>query len=133
MKIDGGCHCGKITFEAEIDPDKVAICHCTDCQTLSGTVFRTVVPVPEDKLSLTGKVQIYIKTGSSGAKRQQSFCPNCGSPIYATSVGDGPKIYNIRLGTARQRDQLVPKKQIWHRSAQTWLDGIDRMETVEEQ
>src|SRR4029453_1097434 len=29
MKIDGGCHCGYITYEAEIDPDKTLICHCT--------------------------------------------------------------------------------------------------------
>jgi hypothetical protein len=29
MKIDGGCHCGRVTYEAEIDPDKAAICHCT--------------------------------------------------------------------------------------------------------
>ena len=24
MKIDGGCHCGKITYTAEVDPEKVA-------------------------------------------------------------------------------------------------------------
>jgi len=27
MKIDGGCHCGYITYEAEADPEKVGICH----------------------------------------------------------------------------------------------------------
>ena len=25
MKIDGGCHCGDITYEAEIDPEKVGV------------------------------------------------------------------------------------------------------------
>ena len=29
MRVDGGCHCGSITFEAGIDPDAVGICHCT--------------------------------------------------------------------------------------------------------
>jgi hypothetical protein len=29
MKIDGCCHCGYITYEAEIDPEKILICHCT--------------------------------------------------------------------------------------------------------
>ena len=43
MKIDGGCHCGYITYSAEIDPEDVGICHCTDCQTLTGTAFRTSV------------------------------------------------------------------------------------------
>src|SRR5689334_18981220 len=40
MKIDGRCHCGEITFEAEVDPDALHICHCTDCQTLSGSAFH---------------------------------------------------------------------------------------------
>ena len=29
MQIDGQCHCGKITYEAEIDPEAVSVCHCT--------------------------------------------------------------------------------------------------------
>jgi hypothetical protein len=39
MKIDGRCHCGYITYEAEIGPDRILICHCTDCQTLSAPRF----------------------------------------------------------------------------------------------
>jgi hypothetical protein len=41
MRIDGRCHCGFITYEADIDPERVVICHCTDCQTLTGSAFRT--------------------------------------------------------------------------------------------
>ena len=134
MKIDGGCHCGQITYEAEIDPDKVSICHCTDCQTLSGTAFRIVVRAPEDNFKLlSGELKIYVKTTSTGVKRVQTFCPECGSPIYSTSVGDGPKIYGIRLGSVRQRDQLSPKVQIWSRSAQHWLGDLNNMTRIEEQ
>ena len=110
MKIDGGCHCGYIAYEAEVDPEQTAICHCTDCQTLSGSAFRTVIPAPDHSFRiLSGEPAIYVKTGESGAKRPQGFCPRCGSPIYSTAVGDGPKSYFIRVGTIRQRDQLVPK------------------------
>ncbi len=35
MNIEGGCHCGALRYEAQIDPEGVGICHCTDCQTLS--------------------------------------------------------------------------------------------------
>ena len=45
MKVDGACHCGFITNEGEADPEKVAICHCTDCQTSTGTAFRISVSV----------------------------------------------------------------------------------------
>jgi hypothetical protein len=50
MKIDGSCHCDRISFEAEVDPATVVICHCTDCQTLSGSAFRTVAPTKEAPL-----------------------------------------------------------------------------------
>ena len=93
MKIDGRCHCGSITYEAEIDPDKVMICHCADCQTLSGSAFRTVVFTHEDTFKLlSGELTIYVKTGESGTKRPQSFCPQCGTPIYSSTLGKGAKV-----------------------------------------
>jgi len=134
MKIDGGCHCGQVTYEAEIDPENVGICHCTDCQALSASAFRTIVMVPgADFKVLSGEPKVYVKVGDSGKARQQAFCGNCGSAIYATSVGDGPKVYAIRLGTARQRDRLVPKVQYWSRSALPWLSELDAVPRVETQ
>lgn len=47
MKIDGSCHCGQFGYRAEVDPDAVIICRCSDCQTLSGSACRTVVPALE--------------------------------------------------------------------------------------
>jgi len=52
MHIDGGCHCGYITYEGEADPEKTKVCHCIDCQQLTGTAFRTFVPVAEHALRL---------------------------------------------------------------------------------
>jgi hypothetical protein len=61
MKIDGRCHCGTISYEAEIDPEKVVICHCTDCQTLSGSAFRTVALTHENAFRiLQGEPKIPI-------------------------------------------------------------------------
>src|SRR5688500_4353388 len=80
MKIDGGCHCGSIQYEAQIDPQHVVICHCTDCQTLSGTAFRTVVRAPGPGFRITrGTPKKYVKTAESGNKRVQAFCADCGT------------------------------------------------------
>ncbi|WP_445946068.1 GFA family protein [Shewanella sp.] len=100
MKINGACHCGELAFEAEVDAEKVLVCHCDDCQRLSGSAFRSVVMSKPDGLMFTqGTPKEYIKTAQSGNPRAQGFCGNCGSAIYATSVGEGAKIYGIRLGT----------------------------------
>jgi hypothetical protein len=130
MKIDGSCHCGAIRYEAEVDPDDVCICHCADCQVLTGSAFRVTVSAPEEKFRLTaGKPGLYVKTAESGARRVQAFCGECGSPIYATSAGEGPKTYGLRVGTMRQRQALMPSRQIWRKSALAWVPPMDHLQT----
>ena len=126
MRIDGSCHCGFITIEGEADPDKTQICHCTDCQTGTGSAFRVSIPVSGATLKMTGQPSLYLKTtAESGRPRVQAFCPKCGSPIYSTTPGDGVQpSYTVRVGILRQRDQLVPRRQNWFRSARSWVTGL---------
>lgn len=130
MKVEGKCHCGAISYEAIVDPEKCGVCHCTDCQAFSGAPFRASVPARrEDFHLLSGTPKTYVKTADSGAKRAQTFCEICGSPIYATSPDD-PKIYNLRLGAVKQRAQIVPKRQIWCSSALPWAMDIRNVPSV---
>jgi hypothetical protein len=125
MKIDGACHCGYITYIAEVDPERAGICHCTDCQTFSGSAFRMSVPATKETFSLrSGQPKIYIKTAESGAKRTQAFCPECGTSIYSAAATD-PQVFNLRVSTARQRAELQPKSQGWCRSAHAWVMDLD--------
>lgn len=131
MKIDGACHCGQVRYRAEIDPLQVELCHCADCQTMSGSAFRIVVPTAESNFELlSGTLRNYTKISESGRQRAQMFCAACGTHIYATSVGDGPKVYGIRVGTIRQRRELRPGAQYWTRSAQDWVMNLDAIEKV---
>jgi hypothetical protein len=133
MKVTGECHCGQITYEAEIDPAQVRICHCTDCQRLTGTAFRAGIPsLPGSFLLKRGQPKIYLKTAESGNQRAHAFCPNCGSPIYSTAPGPNPRSYGLRVGGLDQRAELsAPWRQIWCRSALPWsmdISGVDRSE-----
>jgi len=133
MKIDGACHCGNIRYEAEVDPQAVAICHCTDCQTLSGSAFRTVVPATKENFRLLkGAPKTYVKTAESGNPRVQAFCPECGTPIYSAAPGDAPA-FSLRVGTIRQRAELRPQKQLWSRSALAWLKDLPGVKRLEKQ
>ena len=134
MKIDGGCHCGSITYRAEIDPDEVALCHCTDCQTLSGSAFRTIVYAEEDTFQLlSGEPRIYVRMAESGARRAQAFCAECGTPLYSTAADGGAKSVCLRVGTVRQRAELRPATQYWCRSAQGWVMDLRSVKQLEKQ
>ncbi|MDI6029088.1 GFA family protein [Corticibacterium sp. UT-5YL-CI-8] len=122
MRVDGSCHCGALTFAAEIEPSQVSICHCTDCQTLTGTAFRVSVPCNAEDFTLTsGQPSVYVKTAESGALRAQGFCGQCGAPIYSTSADREPEVYAVRVGALKQREILPPTHEIWRNSALPWV------------
>jgi hypothetical protein len=138
MRVDGSCHCGQVTFTAEVDPDKVEVCHCTDCQTLSGSAFRVVVQAePGSFRLLTGQPKTYVKTAESGNKRVQAFCPSCGTSLFAHALAGEPQIrppkVGLRVGALKQRAQLVPKAQFWTRSRLEWVNGLDALKAFEQE
>jgi len=64
---DGGCQCGKIRYRLTGEPLTLYVCHCSDCQTFSGSAFRTGVLVAGDDFRLLeGTPAIYEKTAAYG-------------------------------------------------------------------
>ena len=126
MEIEGRCHCGQLAYRATLDLERVVVCHCDDCQMLSGSAYRAVAFTTVGDFEITaGEIKEYVKTtAASGNPRAQGFCPHCGSGIYATSVGAEPKSYGVRVGTIKQRKRVVPRRQVWRQSALPWVDGI---------
>lgn len=123
MHITGQCHCGAITFKASVDPKKVVVCHCSDCQRISGAPFRAVLPTPVEDVTISGTAKHYVKVADSGNRRAQAFCADCGTQLYATEA-ESPKVLNIRLGCVNERAELVPHKQMWGESAMPWLGQL---------
>ncbi len=124
MKINGACHCGAIAFTAEIDPSRVVVCHCTDCQVLSGAPFRAGVPAPIEQFTLLrGSPKTYVKVAQSGNRRAQVFCGDCGTALWGTAPENATAVI-IRLGCIEQREQLTPGHQIWQHSEAHWVDGL---------
>lgn len=124
MNITGSCHCGAIRYRAEVDPARVTICHCTDCQKLTGTAYRVSVGTRREAFALEqGTPKTYVKTAESGARRAQVFCPECGSPLFTYDLA-APEVYGLRVGCIDQRRQLAPGKQIWCGSALPWVMDI---------
>ena len=121
-----------LAMRRDINPDYVVICHCTDCQTISGAPYRVTVPVKAENFKLRGQPKAYVKTADSGNKRVLAFCADCGTPIYSTTVDDC-RIFSLRLGAVKQRAQLNPKSQGWCRSALPWAMDIGHIPRIPDQ
>ncbi|MEM7068363.1 MAG: GFA family protein [Pseudomonadota bacterium] len=125
MKVDGACLCGQITYKAEIDPDLVAVCHCSDCQVNSGSAYGVVAGVIEQRFQLlSGTLQEFEKIAESGRTRTLTFCPKCGTRIYACTKEDPSAFFGLRIGSINQRAKLTPKRQVWCNSALPWVSDL---------
>jgi hypothetical protein len=129
MRVNGACHCGAIRIEAVVDEAQVAICHCTDCQVLSGSPFRTVAFASRDSMVVHGTPKTYVKVADSGRRRAQNFCTDCGTPLYAADADSTEGVVSLRTGFLAQRGQLVPRLQIWRCSAEPWVDDLSAITT----
>jgi hypothetical protein len=132
MQVNGSCHCGAIGFTAEIDPSRILLCHCTDCQVLTGSAFRVFVPAPIDRLLLRSEPTRYVKVAESGARRIQAFCARCGTPVFSTALEGGTHVM-LRVGTLAERAGLRPSLQIWKRSSLPWVESLAAVSSCQEQ
>ena len=132
MQVTARCHCGQLTISAQIDPQKVFVCFCTDCQKMSGTAFRTVTPALQGTVRVEGQVTHYVKTADSGNLRVQGFCPVCGSQMYSKTNGNEPA-YVLRVGAIEQASALKPSVKLWQRSQWSWVERLSEVPGCEHQ
>ena len=131
MKVEGECHCGAIAYEAEVEPDTMGMCHCLDCQRLTGSAFRVnILALANTFRILKGEPRQYVKVADSGAKRVHAFCEICGSPVYSCAA-ENPRTYSLRVGALNQRQELGrPARQIWTKRRLPWVPTLDAVPQV---
>ena len=52
MKLEGGCYCGGLRYQAEGESMFKGQCHCRECQYISGGSVNVVMAMPEANLFL---------------------------------------------------------------------------------
>jgi hypothetical protein len=91
-KYSGGCHCGKVRFEVDMELDGLITCNCSICSK-KGTI-----------LGFVGEKQFSLKSGKDDLSDYQFnkrhihhlFCKTCGVTSFANGAGpDGSVMYAI--------------------------------------
>lgn len=128
----GGCACGAVRYKVTGAPMSVHACHCTDCQTLSGSAFGLSMVLNLSDIEVTlGELQVNDFTASKN-RMHRHHCAKCGVAIWFSSPGyEG--IIAIKPGTLDDTSGLRPIAHMWYRSAQPWLDVGDDAPVFQEQ
>ena len=114
----GGCHCGKIAFEADLDlADGTYRCNCTYCRIMRTWIVRAGGGGFRD---ITGGADIATYKVKPDGAATFHFCPHCGVRI-GTAI-DHPqfgRFFNVSVGTLESAtvDELLA-------APVGWIDGL---------
>lgn len=119
----GGCHCGAVRFEAELDLGAGATrCNCTICTKTGST---NVVVKPNAFRLLAGAESLgEYRVGTSPNSR--SFCKRCG--IHVFGQGDvvelGGAFVSVNVNSLEDVELSALKVQYWDGRHDNWAAGM---------
>ena len=120
MTFGGGCACGAVRYECSAAPATMVNCHCRDCQKAGGAGYSPTVVVSRGAFRVTfGEPSIHSTVAESGNTARRAFCPQCGTPLYASSSAR-PDFIGIRAGSLDDPSWFQPSADVWTDSAQPW-------------
>lgn len=132
MERTAKCLCGQLRITVDGDPARVNMCHCTECQRRSGSVFQIGAFFDESQLvKIDGESNIYPRTGGSGNTINLHFCPTCGVSVYFRPQAR-PTVLGIHGGCFNDPDFPSPHTAGWTKSKHHWVDVPDGTKVFEE-
>lgn len=117
--VVGGCLCGAVRFSFAEPPLATRMCWCRDCQYLSSGNASVNAIFATRTFAVTGTVADYRSRADSGNTMRRSFCPRCGTPLFARS-DDRPDAMVVRAGALDDPEIARPRSVIWTGSAPSW-------------
>ena len=93
----GGCHCGKVRYEADIDLTKAVVeCNCSICQG-KGLLLSFVT---DDQMTITSGEELLTEYRFNKEKIAHLFCKICGTQVFARgSDAEGNPTYAVNVRT----------------------------------
>ena len=118
--MPGGCACGRIRFEAQVDSDDAYLCHCRMCQRASGNVSLAMVGIAQAKVRWATEPDWY----DSSPIAHRPYCAACGTSLgfaYKDSAD-----MDLTVASFDDPSRFVPRHHFGAESLhEAWLDTAD--------
>lgn len=121
--LTGGCQCGHVRYQIEIDDFDAYLCHCRMCQRATGGVAAAFKNLPKARRRWLTQPDWY----QSSPIARRPFCGRCGTPLgfeYPDSEN-----CDVTVGSLDEPGRFVPAAHFGAESLhEAWLDtrGLER-------
>lgn len=123
------CSCGQLTATVSTAPVRVSVCHCMACQRRTGSVFGAQARFGAAGVRISGRSQVYVRTGDEGSRIAFHFCPDCGATVFYVPEGLGD-VVAIPVGAFADPSFPAPAFSVYEDRKHAWVrmpDGIERL------
>ena len=127
--MTGGCACGKVRFEASVEPAEAYLCHCRMCQRATGSISIAFVNAKLEEVSWQGEPDWY----DSSPIAQRPFCAGCGTSLGFLFKQDADKM-DLSVAAFDDPSPFTPKHHFGAESIhRAWLntDGLPEHKTTD--
>ena len=118
----GACLCGALRWRAEGEPELQGLCHCRNCQRLSGGGHVGFICFPDEAATVEGTTRSYAVTGGSGRLATRFSCPVCHAIVFGSSEMMPGKI-NFYAGSLDDPALFKPTMAVFVRTRPPWDDS----------
>ena len=128
--MTGGCACGAVRFEAEVDSDEAYLCHCRMCQRSTGSVSIAFKNLPQSKVRWLSGPDWY----DSSPIARRPYCRGCGTSL-GFQFKEGPNM-DLTIAAFDEPGRFKPTSHFGSESIhEPWIDtsGLPRKRTDEHQ
>ena len=125
--MTGGCACGKVRFEAAVNPDEAYLCHCRMCQRATGSISIAFVNAYLKDVRWDSGPDWY----DSSPIARRPFCANCGTSLGFEFKQDADKM-DLTVAAFDDPSVFTPKHHFGVESMhRAWLntEGLPEMRT----
>ena len=114
------CQCGQFSAKTIGDPERVAMCHCEECQRRTGSSYNLGAVFVESNVELKGEYSTYTRTGDSGLEIEYHFCPTCGSNVHWIYGG----VHVVAVGCFADPDFPQPTVSLYGKRRHHWISTM---------
>ncbi len=117
--LKGGCNCGAVRWRLSSAPGFSFLCHCRRCQRATGGGHAPAFKAARADLTVTGETRSWTTRVDSGFDVTNSFCPNCGSPLFSATARF-PEDVAVFAASLDDPSIFRPQAVIFTETAQPW-------------
>jgi len=130
----GGCACGQVRYRMKAAPMIVHCCHCSWCQTQTGSAFAVNALIEAENVELlTGEVEEIATPSPSGKGQTIARCPTCRVALWSNYDMGGlrGRVRFVRVGTLDDPAQVPPDVHIFTTTKLPWVQIPPEHQAVE--